>query len=498
MRRSILVLAMLAALSLGRATPSYALTPTQFGNIGLLSQPTADTLNAGNIGLGLWGNFSEKGKSNIVPVSLTMGLGSFMEVYGSYPNLLFNDDDLDSGRGYANIGAKFRVWGKRSSLFKMALDAQVRRTLSDSPDFDGLTDLVGRVIGSYKPLERFGIHVNAGYVKAEDPDNIDFEDQYIFAGGVEFFPSMRLRLIAELETLTERVDGGGKPTEATAGFQYFISPHLTVNLGLGMGLSDVSPDWRVLVGLSGSQGVGTYRRSIPKIIEPAPEEPEAVSEPIKIVKIRTLTPLIPTAAVKTSPVAKLEVPIEPNTEEVVVMPVEKLVIPEAAAGGALAVAPIAPPEVSPAPASRAAAPVAATQEVGATKAPEEPIRTVVYRKFRLPELTFSFDQWSLSDEGKKTLSLIANHLRQEGKWLILRIDGHTDNVGSDLYNDRLSLKRAISAATHLVARDGFDANRIFVRGFGESTPIADNATEEGRAENRRLEILVLVPREGGH
>ncbi len=470
--------------------------PTQYGATGLLSQPTAETLNAGNIGLGLWGNFSETDHAAIVPVSLTMGLGAWMEAYGSYPNLLFNDDETASGRGFANVGMKFRVLGKRSSAFQMAIDAQIRRAVADNPDIDGLTDLMGRVIASFKK-NRYGFHINSGYQNNEDPEGFDLKNQYLLGAGVEFFPSMRLRLIAELEALTKRAGGEDGPLEATAGFQYFISPHLNFNLGLGMGLSDASPDWRVLVGLSGTQGVGSYRKPIPKLVQAAPEEEPATEdkppEAVRPIKIKTLTPLIPKSAVKTSPVAKLEVPVEPDAPEVVVVAAEKLVIPAAASAAALAVAPIpavAPPIPLPAEISSES-----PQQKESSPAPAKTLRTVVYRKYRIPEFTFAFDQWSLSPKGREILSQIAEQLRQEGKWLVLRVDGHTDDVGSSRYNERLSLKRATSAATHLVLHAGIDPNRVFVKGFGESQPIVTNDSEEGRATNRRLELLILEPKE---
>jgi outer membrane protein OmpA-like peptidoglycan-associated protein len=78
---------------------------------------------------------------------------------------------------------------------------------------------------------------------------------------------------------------------------------------------------------------------------------------------------------------------------------------------------------------------------------------------------------------------------------LLRIDGHTDNVGSEQYNARLSLRRAISVGAHIVNHEGIDPARIFVKGFGQEQPIADNDSAEGRAANRRVEILVLVPKE---
>ena len=69
--------------------------PTQYGDSGLLSQPTAETLNAGNICIGVWTNHAsaDPDSATIVPVSMTLGLGAFLEAYGSYPNLLFNDED---------------------------------------------------------------------------------------------------------------------------------------------------------------------------------------------------------------------------------------------------------------------------------------------------------------------------------------------------------------------------------------------------------------------
>ncbi len=126
------------------------------------------------------------------------------------------------------------------------------------------------------------------------------------------------------------------------------------------------------------------------------------------------------------------------------------------------------------------------------------IPAFVYRKFRLPELSFDFDQWTLSDEGEKALSEIVASLREDTRWFFLRIDGHTDDIGSDRYNMNLSLQRAISMGSYLVDREGIDADRIFVKGFGESRPVASNETEEGRSQNRRVEILVLVPRESWH
>ncbi|OHB32263.1 MAG: hypothetical protein A2X84_08910 [Desulfuromonadaceae bacterium GWC2_58_13] len=464
----------------GHSPNAYA-NPTQCGETGLLTQPSAETLNAGNICVGVWGNYASGNGNNdatIVPVTITLGLGTFMEAYGSYPNLLFNDDEQNSGRGFANIGFKLRVFGQRSSPFKIALDGQIQRAIADDPVIDGLTDYQGRVIASYKP-GKFGLHLNAGYLSNDSPPDQSYDNQTLFGGGVEFFPAYRLRLIAEMEAKSEKFKGTDGPAEATLGFQYFLAPHLTLNFGIGFGISDGSPDWRALVGLTGCQGVGNYIIPIDRVIEPATEEAtEEKAETPKKIKLQTLTPLIPMQAVKTSPVAKLEIPVETPAEEIVVTPEEKLSVSTTAELNSLAVAPVV-----------SAAPVVVST------GPEKPMRAIVYRKFRLPEFTFEFDQHTLSTEGEKVLSQIAEELRHERKWLILRIDGYTDSVGPERYNEELSLKLAVAAATHLVLRDGIAPNRLFVKGFGESQPIASNETPEGRSENRRLELLVLSPQE---
>jgi len=450
--------------------------PTQYGDTGLLTQPTAETLNAGNICLGVWGNHAspETGDATIVPVGITLGLGTFLEAYGSYPNLLFNDEEIDNGRGYANLGGKIRIIGKRSSRFKIAVDGQAQRYISDNVELDGLTDIQTRGIVSYKG-DRFGIHANGGYVFSDSPQGVTFEDQTIYGGGIEIYPTARLRLIAEAEMKSERIANTEDTGEVLAGFQYFVSPHLTLNLGGGVGLTDLSPDWRVLVGFSACQGIGTYQRPIPKLIEPALPEETPAEEPKKVVKIKTLTPLTrvsrPVAPAPVEPVSKLEVPVEPGREEVIVYPSEQLSLSPMGDAQALAMAPVD------------AAPV---------EIPSEPVKTVVYRKFSLPEVTFGFDQASISEEGGKALSEIAEQLRRDNKWFIIRFDGFTDTTGSATYNEKLSLQRAVSTGSHFVLHDGYDPRRIFVKGYGENNPVADNDTPEGRSQNRRVEILVLV------
>jgi outer membrane protein OmpA-like peptidoglycan-associated protein len=193
-------------------------------------------------------------------------------------------------------------------------------------------------------------------------------------------------------------------------------------------------------------------------------------EPVRVVRVKTLTPLIAIQPpLIPAPMTKLEVPVDLPVAEVVLTPAERLVI----SGEGLP----QPVEI--------AGPGTGTAE--------ESIRTVVYRKFRLSELTYGYDQWSLSEEGKRSISEVAEQLRSENKWFVIRIDGHTDSIASEAYNDKLSLKRAISLGTYLVVHNGFDPSRVFVKGFGERQPMSSNATPEGRIANRRVEVLILLP-----
>jgi outer membrane protein OmpA-like peptidoglycan-associated protein len=185
-------------------------------------------------------------------------------------------------------------------------------------------------------------------------------------------------------------------------------------------------------------------------------------------------------------VDKLEIPVDPEEETVIIDPSELLIIPGTTV-------------IKGAPVSPISAPLQETvQEIPVQQAPKFetkiPIETVVYRKFRFDELNYEFDQSTLSAGGAQAVALVAEKLRKENKYFILRVNGHSDTTGSELYNEKLSYKRAVSVAARLVTHEGFDPSRVFVKGLGESDPIADNSVPEGRSLNRRAEILVLLPK----
>ena len=102
------------------------------------------------------------------------------------------------------------------------------------------------------------------------------------------------------------------------------------------------------------------------------------------------------------------------------------------------------------------------------------------------EVNFAFDSSELRPQAEVTLDEVARRLREHTD-VRIRIEGHTDSVGSAQYNQGLSERRAESVRDYL-ASQGVDANRMMAVGYGEQRPVATNETDEGRALNRRVEI----------
>ena len=95
-------------------------------------------------------------------------------------------------------------------------------------------------------------------------------------------------------------------------------------------------------------------------------------------------------------------------------------------------------------------------------------------------------------EGKSKLDDLSGKMRGVNLEVVIAI-GHADSIGSDAYNQKLSVRRAESVKAYLVSK-GIEANRIYTEGKGEKQPVADNKTREGRAKNRRVEIEVIGTR----
>lgn len=123
-------------------------------------------------------------------------------------------------------------------------------------------------------------------------------------------------------------------------------------------------------------------------------------------------------------------------------------------------------------------------------APPGPAKAAPTKVTLSSDTLFDFDKSELKDEGRSRIDTLMGSLKGVQIDIVIAV-GHTDSVGSDAYNERLSLARAESVKAYLVSK-GVEAKRIRTEGKGESQPIADNATKEGRAKNRRVEIEVVA------
>jgi OOP family OmpA-OmpF porin len=143
-------------------------------------------------------------------------------------------------------------------------------------------------------------------------------------------------------------------------------------------------------------------------------------------------------------------------------------------------APMAPAAAAPAPAPAPAPTPAVVAAPAATK--------VTYAA----DAFFDFDKAVLKPEGKAKLDDLVGKVKGISLEVIIAV-GHTDAVGGDAYNQKLSVARSEAVKSYLVSK-GIEKNRVYTEGKGEKQPVADNKTSEGRAKNRRVEIEVVGTR----
>ncbi|KRD25619.1 MULTISPECIES: outer membrane protein OmpA [Acidovorax] len=145
-----------------------------------------------------------------------------------------------------------------------------------------------------------------------------------------------------------------------------------------------------------------------------------------------------------------------------------------------------------APAPAAAAPAATPAPAAAAPAPAAPAPAVATKVTYAADAFFDFDKSVLKPEGKAKLDDLVSKVKDINLEVIIAV-GHTDSVGSDAYNQKLSVRRSEAVKAYLVSK-GIEKNRVYTEGKGEKQPVADNKTAEGRAKNRRVEIEVVGTR----
>lgn len=141
-------------------------------------------------------------------------------------------------------------------------------------------------------------------------------------------------------------------------------------------------------------------------------------------------------------------------------------------------------QAAPAPVVSKAAPAA---PVAATPAPIAATK-VTYAA----DAFFDFDKSVLKPEGKAKLDDLVGKVKGINLEVVIAV-GHTDAIGTDAYNQKLSVRRSEAVKAYLVSK-GIEKNRVYTEGKGEKQPVADNKTKEGRGKNRRVEIEVVGTR----
>jgi OOP family OmpA-OmpF porin len=153
--------------------------------------------------------------------------------------------------------------------------------------------------------------------------------------------------------------------------------------------------------------------------------------------------------------------------------------------------PIPAPKPAPAPEVKPAPPPPPPVAKPAPK-PEAKPKPVAEKVTFAADVLFDFDKSVVKPEGKSKLDDLSTKVRGINLEVVIAI-GHADSIGSDAYNQKLSVRRAESVKAYMVSK-GIEPNRVYTEGKGEKQPVASNKTSDGRTKNRRTEIEVIGTR----
>ena len=140
-----------------------------------------------------------------------------------------------------------------------------------------------------------------------------------------------------------------------------------------------------------------------------------------------------------------------------------------------------------------AAPAPPPPEPAPEPKPEEPPPRVEVRDNKIEireKIQFEYNKSKIKEESHGLLNEIADVIKKNPHIQKIQVEGHASSDGNDNYNMRLSSARAKAVRTYLVGK-GIKAEKLVAKGFGETKPIADNATDEGKEKNRRVEFNIL-------
>ena len=151
-----------------------------------------------------------------------------------------------------------------------------------------------------------------------------------------------------------------------------------------------------------------------------------------------------------------------------------------------------PPKPAPEPEQPRQAPPPPPPEPKPEAKPQAKPKPVAEKVTFAADVLFDFDKSVIKPEGRAKLDDLASKVRNVNLEVVIAI-GHADAIGSDEYNQKLSVRRAEAVKAYLITK-GIEANRIYTEGKGKKQPVASNKTKEGRAKNRRTEIEVIGTR----